>query len=91
MWSRTLNSLWIILLFLPVFASAQIIKGKVSELNNEKFLPVAGAHVYWKGHTDLVSVTNSKGMFEIKRTSTDTLVVSMIGFEICADTRRTDS
>ena len=79
--SRALIYCALILFSIPVQSFGQMLKGKVLEQKEETLKAVPGAHVYWKGNTDLISVTDSDGKFEIKRGGKDTLVVSIIGFE----------
>lgn len=74
----------LITLFLTLivgFASAQTLRGYVKEEDGKKAKPIVGANVLWNG-TNMGTVTNDKGYFEIKKPANNDLklVVSYVGY-----------
>ncbi|MFN7013150.1 MAG: carboxypeptidase-like regulatory domain-containing protein, partial [Bacteroidia bacterium] len=75
------NKFFIILLVFPLLVHAQI-KGLVQEKNENGYLPLAGANVFWLQST-VGTTTNAKGEFEIAAPENfpAKLVVSFVGYQ----------
>jgi hypothetical protein len=70
--------LWLILL-LPVYFNAQVIKGTVMDVNSNTTLP--GATVYQDGTTN-VTITDQNGYFELNTKGlNNTLVIRYLGYQ----------
>jgi outer membrane receptor for ferrienterochelin and colicins len=72
----------LILSYILVPLNAQVLKGKVTELGDDKQLvPVVGASLQWLG-TDIGTFTNESGIYEIlSTTKTNQLIVSYVSYE----------
>ena len=73
-----MNKILIFLLF-PIFVFSQIIKGKVTNSNNE---PIEGASVYLDG-TTIGTLSDNNGLFEINASNkyNTLLIVRFLGYE----------
>lgn len=71
----------IVLLLLSMITFGQVIKGKVTETQNKKKLPLVGANVYWM-NTQKGTVTDAKGSYSIGKTlESQSLIFSYVGFK----------
>ena len=78
-----MNSLRAFLLFVILscytLTSQEILKGKVMFSENNNGIPIEGANVYWE-NSDIGTITNQNGDFNIKLLQNKKLVISYIGF-----------
>ena len=78
-----MNSLRAFLLFVILscytLTSQEILKGKVMFSENNNGITIEGANVYWE-NSDIGTITNQNGDFNIKLLQNKKLVISYIGF-----------
>ena len=78
-----MNSLraFILLVILSCYTltSQEILKGKVMFSENNNDIPIQGANVYWE-NSDIGTITNQNGDFNIKLLQNKKLVISYVGF-----------
>ena len=60
--------------------SQEILKGKVMFSENNNDIPIQGANVYWE-NSDIGTITNQNGDFNIKLLQNKKLVISYDGFK----------
>jgi outer membrane receptor for ferrienterochelin and colicin len=72
---------WIILLFFPVFASAQVLEGTVFGNEENGKQPLPGVNIYWQGTNSGVA-SDGNGNFQIEKNGdSHVLIFSFVGYE----------
>ena len=71
--------LLLVILSCYTLTSQEILKGKVMFSENNNDIPIQGANVYWE-NSDIGTITNQNGDFNIKLLQNKKLVISYVGF-----------
>ena len=71
--------LLLVILSCYTLTSQEILKGKVMFSENNNDIPIQGANVYWE-KSDIGTITNQNGDFNIKLLQNKKLVISYVGF-----------